>query len=238
MKKAFKIVGYSFLALTVMALLGNLFGESQHENRVKTDELIAKAYQKISEDDLEGAMIFTMKADSINSDNDYTLPSELMLGIPKLVDKNYQDTLLVSLNDKELNELENKALKKTYLADSALNSKLINNLYQRRNEIGPIKKEWEKQEKQLALEKADSDKSVRIASQQIIRNNFLDNGLDIQVSIRGKNKDHLHLKYALFGDVWFRKFETEGMFNQYHELGFKKVTLTDGYDYTKYVYWE
>jgi hypothetical protein len=238
MKKLLRIVGYTLLIFIALAILSGFFGESLEENRAKTDEFIAKTYQKILEDDLTGAMIFAMKADSINLNNDYTLPSELVTEIPKLMDKNYQDTLLVGISDKEFIELEKQTLKKTFLTDSTLNNKLVNNLYLRRNERESIKKEWAKQKKQLSKEKAESEIALRIASQKIIRNQFLDNGLDIKVSIKGKNKDHLYLQYPLFGDVWFRKFETEGIFNQYHKLGFKRVTLTDGYDYSKYAHWE
>lgn len=65
----------------------------------------------------------------------------------------------------------------------------------------------------------------------VLRDNFLDGGLDINVAVSGKNATYLKLQYALFGAVWGRKFETEGLFNKFREMGFSKVELTDGYDY-------
>ncbi|PZX91832.1 hypothetical protein DOS84_18795 [Flavobacterium aquariorum] len=64
-----------------------------------------------------------------------------------------------------------------------------------------------------------------------IRNMFLDTGIDVKVSVYGKNNETLELEYALFNDVWLRKFETSGMFDNFHKLGFKKIILNDNYDY-------
>ena len=64
-----------------------------------------------------------------------------------------------------------------------------------------------------------------------IRNMFLDTGIDVKVSVYGKNNETLELEYALFNDVWLRKFETSGMFENFHKLGFKKIILNDNYDY-------
>lgn len=71
-----------------------------------------------------------------------------------------------------------------------------------------------------------------------LRNNFLDNNLDIKVSVYGKNNTKIKLTYALFSDVWFRKFETEGHFDKLYQKGFKRIELTDGYDYGKYMTYE
>lgn len=62
---------------------------------------------------------------------------------------------------------------------------------------------------------------------------FLDNGYDIKVRISGENHTNIVLTYALFNDVWYRKFETEGLFDKWAGLGFKSIILTDGYDYIK-----
>ena len=68
-----------------------------------------------------------------------------------------------------------------------------------------------------------------------LRNMFLDTGIDVEVSVYGKNNEILELKYALFNDVWFRKFETSGMFDNFHKLGYKKIILNDNYEYKKYI---
>lgn len=80
--------------------------------------------------------------------------------------------------------------------------------------------------------------STRKAYETTLHNSFLDNNLDIKVAVKGKNKDVLELKYALFNDVWLRKLETGGNLNQWHEMGFKKIVVTDGYDYNQEVNWK
>lgn len=82
----------------------------------------------------------------------------------------------------------------------------------------------------------EREESLNLAEREgfetTVRNKFLDMGLDIKVSVTGKKKDILTLKYALFSDVWLRKFEKEGIFDEWFKKGFKKITLTDGYDYS------
>ena len=48
-----------------------------------------------------------------------------------------------------------------------------------------------------------------------------------------KNNEILELRNVVFDDVWFRKFETAGMFNNFHNLGFKEIILNNEYDYRK-----
>lgn len=76
-------------------------------------------------------------------------------------------------------------------------------------------------------------KSERKENIEKLRNMFLDTGADIEVSVYGKDNEILELKYALFNDVWFRKFETEGMFDNFNNLGYKIIILNDNYDYKK-----
>ena len=68
-----------------------------------------------------------------------------------------------------------------------------------------------------------------------LTNMFLDTGMDVKVSVHGKNNEILELENALFNDVWFRKFETTGMFDNFHNLGFEKIILNDNYDYKKWI---
>ena len=68
-----------------------------------------------------------------------------------------------------------------------------------------------------------------------LRNMFLDSGLDVKVSVYGKNNEILELKNVGFDDVWFRKFETAGMLDNFHNLGFTQIILNNEYDYRKTV---
>jgi hypothetical protein len=69
-----------------------------------------------------------------------------------------------------------------------------------------------------------------------IRNYYLDNGLDIKVKLYGKNDENIKFTYILFNDVWTHKFSKARNVEFLMDIGFKKITLTDGYDYS--VYWE
>ncbi|MBW4362495.1 hypothetical protein [Flavobacterium taihuense] len=71
-----------------------------------------------------------------------------------------------------------------------------------------------------------------------LRNNFLDNNLNIKVKVSGKKNTIITLSYSLFNEVWFRKFETEGHFDKLYQKGFKKIILTDNYDYTQWMKYE
>ena len=66
-----------------------------------------------------------------------------------------------------------------------------------------------------------------------LRNMFLDSGIDVKVSVYGKNNETLELRNVAFDDVWFRKFETAGMFDNFHNLGFTQIILNNEYDYRK-----
>lgn len=82
------------------------------------------------------------------------------------------------------------------------------------------------------------EKKQRKKSELELQNAFLDNNLNIKVLVTGKNNTTLKLKYILFNDVWFRKFEKEGYFEKFANQGFKKIILTDGYDYEKWMSYE
>lgn len=74
--------------------------------------------------------------------------------------------------------------------------------------------------------------------QENLRNLFLDKGLDVKVTVSGDKYDEMVLEFVLFNDVWFRKFETNGDFDNWNKLGFKKITLSDNNSYRKYMQYE
>lgn len=74
--------------------------------------------------------------------------------------------------------------------------------------------------------------------QENLRNLFLDKGLDVKVTVSGDKYDEMVLEFVLFNDVWFRKFETNGDFDNWNKLGFKKITLSDNNSYRKSMQYE
>lgn len=84
-----------------------------------------------------------------------------------------------------------------------------------------------------AKDVAEADINNRISFAENKRQYFLDNNLNIKVNVSGKKKTTITMKYVLFTDVWANKFKDA--LDEYRVLGFKKLILTDGYDYN--VYW-
>ena len=70
-----------------------------------------------------------------------------------------------------------------------------------------------------------------------LREHCLDNGYDITVNVTGNSNQYITLRYPLFNAVWAHRL-SKGEYNWLQTaepLGFKRFTITDGYDYT--VYW-
>ena len=76
---------------------------------------------------------------------------------------------------------------------------------------------------------------VRAALAKQLRQQYLDNNLDIKVSVSGKQNERITLRFALFNDVWANKFRKGDLLAQLQKAGFTRLDMTDGYDY--HVYW-
>jgi hypothetical protein len=84
----------------------------------------------------------------------------------------------------------------------------------------------------------ENESTERKDYETTLRNNFLDNNLNIRVKVSGKNNTKITLTYPLFDEVWFRKFQTEGHFDKLAKKGFKKIILSDNYDYNQWISYE
>ncbi|HET7433540.1 MAG TPA: hypothetical protein VFN10_02375 [Thermoanaerobaculia bacterium] len=76
---------------------------------------------------------------------------------------------------------------------------------------------------------------MRAALANELRQHYLDNDLDIKVSVSGKENQHIELRFALFNDVWANKLRKGDLLSNLTEAGFTRLDLNDGYDY--HVYW-
>lgn len=100
----------------------------------------------------------------------------------------------------------------------------------------PLKRAEEAERKNReAIERAAA-KLTREAYAAKLRERYLDQGMDIKVKVSGKNSDRLTLTYVLFNDVWNHKFSKGDALGEMRSLGFRRVDMTDGYDY--HVYWD
>jgi hypothetical protein len=89
-----------------------------------------------------------------------------------------------------------------------------------------------------AEEKIDHDSKV-LARQfygKQLRQKYLDQNLDIKVTVSGKESDRIVLQFALFNDVWANKMQKGDLLTEMKKFGFKRVELTDGYRYQ--IYWD
>jgi hypothetical protein len=66
---------------------------------------------------------------------------------------------------------------------------------------------------------------------ETLRNRYLDDNLDIKVTVYGKNNTKIKLTYVLFGDVWSHKMQSSDAMSQIQELGFKSLEMSDGYNW-------
>lgn len=67
-----------------------------------------------------------------------------------------------------------------------------------------------------------------------LRARYLDAGMDIKVRVSGKDNERITLTFVLFNDVWTHRFQQGAILTDARDLGFRRFTLTDGYDYTRY----
>jgi len=142
--------------------------------------------------------------------------------------------------------MQNK-LEKIYYTNPTLNKALIDTLYAHRNDR--TRYILEENIKQAALDKKElADKvkkerefentqsAIRKAYAEKLRDNYLDQGMDIKVSVYGKNNANIKLTFVLFNDVWTHKMQKGTLIKEIQDMGFKKLSLSDGYDYN--VYWD
>ena len=66
---------------------------------------------------------------------------------------------------------------------------------------------------------------------------FLDQGMDVRVILRGKNKDKLKMEYSLFGRVTMYKMTEDGSIREgsflsnLQKIGFKEVEFNNGWNF-------
>lgn len=244
MKRILKVLGYTTLIIIglITALVFWLEGNSNEAGLANAKEAVKQSYNLILADNYEGAYKSAQEAQSINTDDDYNKPEVLVSEIPKLYDKEYQDSVLYFFSDVDVQSKESIVKLGPYSVDDTINTKLIEIFLKRKDDRAAIyaakdlqrKLEYERRMEMVA-ELDESAKNMRLSKTVDIRNAFLDSGFDIKVSVRDKDYEHLYLEYPLFNDVWHRRFNKDGLLTSFKQMGFKKITLTDGYDYTRVV---
>jgi hypothetical protein len=85
------------------------------------------------------------------------------------------------------------------------------------------------------LERAEMAQ-VRKRYADALRTRFLDQGLDAKVWVSGPDGEDVTLSCVIFNDVWARRMQQDGLLEEMCTVGYKRVRLTDGYDYG--VHWD
>ncbi len=70
----------------------------------------------------------------------------------------------------------------------------------------------------------------RIAYRGKLEDVMLSKGINVDITLAGKQHDRLTIKYALASKVTAYQFSHSEFPQQWSAMGFRKVTLTDGYD--------
>src|SRR5271157_2161165 len=93
------------------------------------------------------------------------------------------------------------------------------------------KRAWEKAEALRKQEREKEQQQARISAAQFFENKLLAAGYSADVFTNGPRNTHLTLRYIQFTEAFQYQFEQQeqGTLRSWRELGFTKVTMTDGY---------
>ena len=87
-----------------------------------------------------------------------------------------------------------------------------------------------KAEREATKANETAQAEARRAYAKVLRNHFLDQGMDVKVGISGARADRLRLEFILFNAVWTRKMETGSLLGEIRDQGFKRLDM-QGYEY-------
>ncbi len=113
-------------------------------------------------------------------------------------------------------------------------------------EIKNVQSWWSKASEKLAIKqkreearlKEKLEIATRKAYERLARNAFLDKGWDIKVRVHGPKKKYITLTWVLIGDVFVHNFKKSLMCQEINNLGFTRIYFKDGFNYSKYLYWD
>ena len=76
----------------------------------------------------------------------------------------------------------------------------------------------------------ETKKQLREEAATRMENKFLDQGMDVHVTVSGKNKDIITLKYVLISRPLVHQLNKDGtLIDNLQRMEFKKAIFTDGY---------
>ncbi len=251
---------YLFIFLSILVIIGftikSIWNKQSEINNSRADKLLEVADSLVCLWDLEQCMKYVDESERLYS-KDQKYRAELFKKELQIIQaEDFVRELFETIDKNSYMLLEKGEYKTEYFKTPSIKKAIDKKLYdnralwadiiadklerEKKAQIEAAKKRAEVLIKEKEEEKAKEDarKEVRKLYEKILRNNFLDAGLDIKVAVRGKYSERLELTFVLFNDVWLRKLETEGLLRTWHEMGFNRIDLMDGYDYHKYYHWD
>ena len=71
--------------------------------------------------------------------------------------------------------------------------------------------------------------AARAAAGKLVENNFLEQGIDVEVTVSGREHRSITLRSVLVGKVFVYHFEHSGLLSELKGMGFTHIVVTDGY---------
>ncbi len=259
-KNTILIIGITlFVALIFVTSIKLMINKSEHNKFITSqnniaDSLVKESLTLINNKQLDSATIKLVTVGEMVQNkfkpSVYDSAMKLLNDIDKFRSDEKGDNFkicLANMNDEDYSLLIKNQLYKQYYLNPALNKAFIEILYLNRfNRSIYIIEEQKRQAiifKKQQDEKAKQELEVAIANSLLrerysekLRENYLDHDLDVKVSAYGKNNVYIKLTFVLFDDVWAHKIQKGALINEIRDLGFKRLTLSNGYDYN--VYWD
>jgi hypothetical protein len=259
MNKKHKILALGIVIIIVIIAVRLISTNNNQSNSIASrnqtaDNLLSLALKYTKESQLDSALaklvlIGEMSQDGFKPasyDNAMKLINEIYGFRADQKEESFRAYIAKMTEDDYALLMQNK-LENMYYTNPTLNKALIDTLYvHRSNRNRYILDEKIKQamlDKKETVERAkkehelnNAQSAIRKAYAEKLRDNYLDQGMDIKVSVYGKNNANIKLTFVLFNDVWTHKMQKGTLIKEIQDMGFKKLSLSDGYEYN--VYWD
>lgn len=232
--------------LLCVVLVSLTIGCNSEEKRRQEEKAAAKAAKAAAKEERERqrAVSVDQVRGALASLNASAKPEDILNACEPalLVNALKLDSAVASRCAEGYASLAKKAVKRRELADAEMHLKNLKSTGITNEEISKLQDEYEalataareKEERRLAREQFVAGAGARKDYANELRTHFLDQSMDIKVSVSGRHNERLKLTFVLFNDVWMHNFKKGSLIDEIRGKGFKRVDLSDGYDWGYY----
>ena len=246
-----------FIGLVILIMTFGCKNNNELSSDKQIDSLYAVGCQQVNELQIDQAQITLHKIHVVSEPTTHT--QSIIDSAHNLIDEIHEFKvrqisfrhLLSVMSNKDyilLNKLDTSKegisvtggilFKGDYFQNNRLNKEFIKIMYDNRNSRNKYIAEEKEQQRKAAIDekkRLESIEATKSSSRKDygskLRQNYLDQNLDIKVNVSGTNNTTIELSFALFNDVWANKISKGTLIDEIQSLGFKKLRMTDGYDY-------